>query len=48
MNVTHVVGELEILELVSMEKTGRSDYVSAADAGKSLCKKALPYMIDPV
>lgn len=48
MNVTRAVQELEALELVSVEKAGRSDYVSAADNRKSLYKKALSYMIDPV
>lgn len=48
MNVTRAVQELEALELVTVEKTGRSDYVFAVDSGKSLYKRALPYMIDPV
>lgn len=48
MNVTRAVQELEALELVTVERTGRSDHVSAVSAGKSLYKKALPYMIDPV
>ena len=48
MNVTRAVQELEALELVAVEKTGRSDYVSAVDSGKSLYEKALPYMINPV
>lgn len=48
MNVTRAVQELEALELVVVEKAGRSDYVSAVDSGKNLYKKALPYMIDPV
>lgn len=48
MNVTRAVQELEALKLVTVEKAGRSDYVSAIDNGKSLYKKALPYMIDPV
>ncbi len=48
MNVTRAVQELEALELVTVEKTGRSDYVSATDAGKALYEKALSYMIDPV
>lgn len=48
MNVTRAVQELEALELVTVEKFGRSDYVSAVDSGKALYEKALPYMIDPV
>lgn len=48
MNVTRAVQELEALELVTVEKAGRSDYVSAVDSGKALYEKALPYMIDPV
>ena len=48
MNVTRAVQELEALELVTVEKIGRSDYVSAVASGKSLYEKALPYMIDPV
>lgn len=48
MNVTRAVQELEALELVTVERFGRSDYVSAIDFGKSLYEKALPYMIDPV
>lgn len=48
MNVTRAVQELEALKLVTVEKAGRSDYVSSVDPGKSLYKKALPYMIDPV
>lgn len=48
MNVTRAVQELEALELVIVEKAGRSDYVSAANSGKFLYEKALPYMIDPV
>lgn len=47
MNVTRAVQELEVLELVTVEKSGRSDYVSALDSGKSLYKKALPHMVDP-
>lgn len=48
MNVTRAVQELEALELVAVEKFGRSDHVSAVDSGKALYEKALPYMIDPV
>lgn len=48
MNVTRAVQELEALELITVERAGRSDYVSAVDSGKSLYEKALPYMIDPV
>lgn len=48
MNVTRAVQELTALELVTVEKAGRCDYVSATDTGKSLYKKALPHMIDPV
>lgn len=48
MNVTRAVQELEALELVTVEKAGRSDYVSAVDSGKTLYEKALPYMMDPV
>ena len=48
MNVTRAVQELEALELVTVERAGRSDYVSAVDSGKFLYEKALPYMIDPV
>lgn len=48
MNVTRAVRELEALELVTVEKAGRSDYVSAVASGKALYEKALPYMIDPV
>ena len=48
MNVTRAVRELEALELVTVKRMGRSDYVSAIDSGKALYKKALPYMIDPV
>ena len=48
MNVTRAVQELEALELVIVERTGRSDHVSAVSAGKSLYEKALPYMVDPV
>lgn len=48
MNVTRAVQELEALGLVTVEKTGRSDYVSAVVSGKVLYEKALPYMIDPV
>ena len=48
MNVTRAVQELEALELVIVERAGRSDYVSAAGSGKYLYEKALPYMIDPV
>lgn len=48
MNVTRAVQELEALELVTVEKFGRSDYVSAVDSGKALYEKALPYMINPV
>lgn len=48
MNVTRAVQELEALGLVSVEKAGRSDHVSAVDSGKALYEKALPYMIDPV
>lgn len=48
MNVTRAVQELEALELVTVEKIGRSDYVSTVEFGKALYEKALPYMIDPV
>lgn len=48
MNVTRAVQELEALELVTVERFGRSDHVSAVDSGKALYEKALPYMIDPV
>lgn len=48
MNVTRAVQELEALQLVSVKRTGRSDYVSATDNGKALYEKALPYMINPV
>lgn len=48
MNVTRAVQELEALELVTVERAGRSDYVSAMGSGKYLYEKALPYMIDPV
>lgn len=48
MNVTRAVQELEALELVTVERAGRSDHVSAIGNGKSLYQKALPYMIDPV
>lgn len=48
MNVTRAVQELETLDLATVEKSGRSDYVSAVDSGKALYEKALPYMIDPV
>lgn len=48
MNVTRAVQELEALELVAVQKAGRSDHVSAVGSGKSLYEKALPYMIDPV
>ena len=48
MNVTRAVQELEALGLVTVEKAGRSDYVSAVASGKSLYEKALSYMIDPV
>lgn len=48
MNVTRSIQELLALELVTVKKSGRCDYVSVADAGKSLYEKALPYMIDPV
>ena len=48
MNVTRAVQELETLELVTVERAGRSDYVSTVNSGKSLYEKALPYMIDPV
>ena len=48
MNVTRAVQELEALELVTVERIGRSDYVSAVGSGKSLYERALPYMIDPV
>ena len=48
MNVTRAVQDLETLELVTVEKSGRSDHVSTVEGGKSLYEKALPYMIDPV
>lgn len=48
MNVTRAVQELEALELVTVERAGRSDYVSAVASGKSLYEKALTHMIDPV
>lgn len=48
MNVTRAIQELEALELVTVERVGRSDYVSAVDSGKFLYEKAMPYMIDPV
>lgn len=48
MNVTRAVQELTALELVTVEKAGRCDYVSAVGVGKPLYEKAQPYMIDPV
>lgn len=48
MNVTRAVQELTALGLVTVEKSGRCDYVSAAGVGKALYEKALPHMIDPV
>lgn len=48
MNITRAVRELEALGLVTVEKAGRSDYVSAENYGGSIYQKALPYMIDPV
>ena len=48
MNVTRAVQELTALELATVEKAGRCDYVSAAGIGKPLYEKARPYMIDPV
>ena len=42
MNVTRAVQELEALELITVERVGRSDYVSAVDSGKSLYEKACP------
>lgn len=48
MSVTRGVQELEILGLVTVEKAGRSDYVSAINFGQVLYEKGLSYMIDPV
>lgn len=48
MNVTRAVQELEALELVTVKKAGRSDYVSPVDSSKALYEKALPYMVNPV
>lgn len=48
MNVTRAVQELEALALVTVEKAGRSDYVSVVVSSKALYEKALPYMINPV
>ena len=48
MNITRAVQELASLELVTVRKTGRSDYVAPAYMGKQLYEKAKPYLIDPV
>ncbi len=48
MNVTRAVQELTALKLVTVEKAGRCDYVSAAGESKELYERALPYMMDPV
>lgn len=48
MNVTRAVQELESLELVTVQKSGRSDYVAPVCRGKALYNAAKPYLIDPV
>lgn len=48
MNVTRAVQELTALKLVTVEKAGRCDWVSQAEAGRTLYERALPCMIDPV
>ncbi len=48
MDVTRAVRALEALGLVTVEKAGHFDYVSAADAGRELYEKAAAYMTDPV
>ena len=48
MSVTRAVRELEVLELVSVEKSGRSDYVELRYTGNELFHISQKYMRDPV
>lgn len=48
MNITRSVQELESLELITVQKSGRSDYVAPVCTGKALFDMAQQYLIDPV
>lgn len=48
MSVTRAVRELEALELVSVQKSGRSDYVELRYTGNELFHISQKYMRDPV
>lgn len=48
MNVTRSVQELESLELISVQKSGRSAYVAPVCTGKALFDMARQYLRDPV
>ena len=48
MSITRSVQELESLGLVSVQKSGRSNYVTPVRTGKELFDMARQYFIDPV
>lgn len=48
MNITRAVQELCSLNLVEVQRTGRSDYVLPVRFGKQLYDSAKQYLIDPV
>lgn len=48
MNVTRAVQELSALGLLTVEKDGRCDRVTAAEAGRELYQKAAPFLFDPL
>ena len=48
MHITRAVQELLSLELVTIRKSGRSEYVLPAYTGKQLYESARPFLIDPV
>lgn len=48
MNITRAVQELSSLNLVDVQRTGRSDYVLPVCSGKQLYDTAKPHLINPV
>lgn len=48
MDVNHAVRELVALELVSVKRVGREDWVAGTITGRKLYETAKPYMITPV
>lgn len=48
MHITRAVQELLSLELVTVQKAGRSEYVIPVCTGMQLYEKARPYLINPV